>query len=151
MVMYFDDFNVDQEFTTPSRTITEADVAAFSAWTGDVNPIHTDAVFAAKSRFGQRLAHGLLGISHCMGLMSRINIFEGSAVAMLSIDGWQFLKPIFIDDTIHVRIRITEKRLASNGRHGVIGRHFDLINQKGEVVQSGESAVMVALAHEPNN
>ncbi len=149
MVMYFDAFEIGQEFTTPARTITEADVAAFSSWTCDVNPIHTDAAFASQSRFGQRLAHGLLGISHCMGLMSRINIFEGSAVAMLGIDNWRFLKPLFINDTIHVRIRITEKRLTSNGKHGLIGRHFDLINQNGEIVQAGESSVMVALGPEP--
>ncbi len=145
MTMYYEDFEVGQEFLTPARTITETDIVAFAVWTGDVNPVHTDAVFAAKTRFGQRLGHGVLGIAQCMGLMSRINIFEGSAVAMLGIDEWRFIKPIFIDDTVHARITIIGKRLASSGRYGIIDRQFDLINQKDEVIQSGKSGVMVRL------
>src|SRR5699024_8600760 len=143
--MYYEDFQSGQEFVTPARTITEADIVNFSVWTGDVNPIHTDAVFASKTRFGQRLGHGVLGIALCMGLMSRTNIFEGSALAMLGVENWKFLKPIFINDTVHVRISITNKRLTSNGQYGIIERQFELINQDDEVLQRGDSAVLVAL------
>ncbi|MFA7438227.1 MaoC/PaaZ C-terminal domain-containing protein [Castellaniella sp.] len=149
MVLYFEDFEEGQTFITPGKTVTEADVAAFSAWTGDVNPIHTDAVFAANTRFGQRLGHGLLGVAWCMGLMSRIGIFEGSALAMLGLDDWKFLKPIYINDTIHVRITITDKRLTSGGKTGIINRQFELINQHEEVIQRGHSGVLVMLRPAP--
>lgn len=145
MTMYYHDFEVGQEFITPARTITETDVVAFSVWTGDMNQVHTDAEFSAKTRFGQRLGHGVLGISLCMGLMSRTNIFEGSAMAMLGIDNWRFLKPIFINDTVHVKIKITGTKLTSSGKQGIIDRQFELINHKDEVLQRGDSAVMVTL------
>lgn len=145
MVMYYNDFEEGQEFTTPARTITEADIVNFSVWTGDVNPIHTDAVFASKTRFGQRLGHGVLGIALCMGLMSRTNIFEGSALAMLGVENWKFIKPIFINDTVHVRISIQGKRLTSSGEYGIIERQFELINQNNEVLQRGNSGVLVTL------
>ena len=51
------------------RTITEADVAQFAALTGDMHPQHTDAVWAAGSRFGERVAHGMLVLSFCVGLV----------------------------------------------------------------------------------
>ena len=59
MPMYFEDFQVGQRFTTPARTVTEADVVNFAGVSGDYNPIHTDAEFAKNTPFGQRIAHGL--------------------------------------------------------------------------------------------
>jgi acyl dehydratase len=143
MALFFDDLAVGQEFTTPARTITESDVGQFSGLTGDYNPIHTDAEFASATRYGQRLVHGLFGVSVCIGLMSRIGIFEGSAVALLGVDEWRFRSPIFIGDTVRCRIRILGKRLTSSGETGVIQRRFELLNQRGEIVQDGRMDVMV--------
>ena len=111
-----------KEFTTPARTITETDVVQFSGLTGDYNPIHTDAEFAAGTRYGQRIVHGLFGVSVCIGLMSRTGIFEGSAVALLGVDEWHFRAPIFIGDTVRCRIHILGKRLTSSGETGVVQR-----------------------------
>ena len=64
----FDAFEVGQRFETPRRTITEADIVAFSGLSGDYNPVHTDEVFAAGTEFGSRIAHGPMGIGMAFGL-----------------------------------------------------------------------------------
>ncbi|MEP9383058.1 MaoC/PaaZ C-terminal domain-containing protein [Nocardioides cheoyonin] len=143
MALYFEDFEEGQTFVTPARTVTEADVVSFAAWTGDYNPVHTDAEFARGTRFGQRIGHGVLGVSLCLGLMSRIGVFEGSAVALLGIDDWRFRLPLLIDDTVHCRITIVGTRLTSSGTTGVLQRRFELVNQRGEVLQDGRMDVMV--------
>jgi acyl dehydratase len=143
MALFYADLAEGQEFTTPARTITETDVVQFSGLTGDCNPIHTDAEFAAGTRYGQRIVHGLFGVSVCIGLMSRTGIFEGSAVALLGVDEWRFRAPIFIGDTVRCRIHILGKRLTSSGETGVVQRRFELLNQRGDIVQDGRMDVMV--------
>ena len=147
---YFEDFAEGQRLETPARTVTEADVVSFASWTGDNNPLHTDAEFAAASRFGQRIAHGLLGVSLCLGLTSRIGAFEESAVALLGIDGWRFRAPVLIGDTVRCRIDITDLRRTSGGDAGVVGRAFTLLNQRDEVVQEGRMDILVRCRDAPS-
>ena len=133
-------------FDSPARTITETDVVTFAGLSGDYNAIHTDVEFAKNTQFGQRVAHGLLGVSVITGLMSREGTFEGTAIALLGINNWKFLKPIFIGDTVFVRYTITEKRVSnSNPGTGIINRAYELINQRGEVVQKGEMPVLMKM------
>jgi acyl dehydratase len=144
--LYFEDFaqfSDHDALVTPARTVTEADIVSFAAWTGDYNPVHTDAVSSAAGRFGERIAHGALGLSLCLGLASRTGAFEGSAVALLGVDGWRFAAPIRIGDTVHVRIRIVGTRLTSSGDTGVVQREFSLLNQDGVITQQGRLDVLV--------
>ncbi|HEY9294404.1 MAG TPA: MaoC/PaaZ C-terminal domain-containing protein [Microlunatus sp.] len=140
---YFEDFSVGQQFTTPGRTISEADVMSFAAWTGDNNQVHTDAEFASGTRYGQRIVHGMLGASLCLGLISRIGVFEGSSVALLGIDNWRFTNPIFIGDTLTCTVDIVGIRLTSKGNTGVVQRELKLRNQRGEVVQQGRMDILI--------
>jgi len=140
--MFFNDFEPDQVFTTAGRTITETDLTMFSMLTGDWNPIHCDAEYAKATRFGERLVHGSFGIGLAIGMMHGLGIFETSAVAMLGIADWRFEKPILIGNTLHLRLTIIDKELGRSGRTGRIGRRFELINEKGEVVQFGRSDVL---------
>ena len=149
--LYFEDFFVDQTFVTPGKTITEADVANFAAWTGDNNQVHTDVEFAKQTRYGQRIVHGMLGASLCLGLIARIGAFEGSAVALLGIDGWRFTHPVFIGDTLTCTVTIVGTRLTSKGNTGVVQRELSLLNQSGEVVQQGRMDIlMLTRAHAIN-
>lgn len=141
--LYFEDFAVGQTFTTPGRTITEADVMSFAAWTGDNNQVHTDVEFAKQTRYGQRIVHGMLGASLCLGLIARMGPFEGSAVALLGIDGWRFTNPVFIGDTVTCTIEIVGTRLTSKGNTGVVQRELKLINHRGEVVQQGRMDILM--------
>ncbi len=140
--MFFNDFGPDQVFTTAGRTITETDLTMFSMLTGDWNPIHSDAEYAKATRFGERLVHGSFGVGLAIGMMHGLGIFETSAVAMLGIADWRFEKPILIGNTLHLRLTIIDKEIGRSGRTGRIGRRFELINEKGEVVQSGRSDVL---------
>lgn len=143
MPLYLDDLKAGQTFVTPGRTITEADVMSFAAWTNDNNQVHTDVEFAKNTRYGQRIVHGMLGASLCLGLIARTGVFEGSAVALLGIDQWQFTAPVFIGDTLTCTVEILSARRTSSGKYGVVERQLTLRNQHGETVQSGRMDVMV--------
>jgi acyl dehydratase len=143
MPHYLEDLEAGQTFVTPGRTITEADVVSFASWTNDNNQIHTDVEFAKGTRFGQRIVHGMLGASLCLGLIARTGVFEGSAVALLGIDQWTFPLPVFIGDTVTCTVEILSTRLTSSGTTGIVERLVVLRNQRGEIVQRGRMDLMV--------
>jgi acyl dehydratase len=143
MPLYFEDFQVGQRFTTPARTVTEADIVNFAGISGDYNPIHTDAEFARSTPFGAPIAHGLLVLSMLTGLRQRSGHFEGTIIAWLEIKNYRFLKPVFIGDTVHGETEILEKRETSRPDRGILVQKVRVLNQKGEVVQEGEFVTMV--------
>jgi len=138
-----EDFVVGQVDTSRARTVTETDVVTFSWLSGDVNPMHTDAEHSARSPMGQRIAHGALGLSMATGLSASLGYLEGTAIAALGVDEWRFLKPILFNDTIHLRATIVSARPTSKADRGVLVRRMDLINQHGDVVQTGLMTTMV--------
>ena len=144
MTYYFEDFQPGQVFVSQARTITESDIVSFAGWSWDTNPVHTDAVSAEHGRFGERIAHGLLGLSVAMGLASRLGVFEACSIALLGIDKWQFRRPLLVGDTVRCRVEILNTRLASKADAGVLRRRFTLLNQRGEEVQDGEIGLMVS-------
>jgi 3-hydroxybutyryl-CoA dehydratase len=96
-------------FVSRGRTVTETDVVLFASLTGDFNPQHTDAAWAAKSPFGERIAHGLLVVSYAVGLVP----FDGSRIAAFRrLDKVVFKRPVRIGDTIRVEGRIARLRTA---------------------------------------
>ena len=138
-----EEFEVGQVDESRARTITETDVVTFSWVSGDVNPMHTDAVHSAKSPIGQRIAHGALGLSIATGLSASIGYLDGTAIAALGIDEWKFIKPILFNDTIHLRATVVSARPTSKPDRGVLVRRMELVNQHGDVVQSGLMTTMV--------
>lgn len=143
MVMYYDDFKVGDRFTSPGRTVTETDVVMFAGLSGDYNPLHTNEEFCKDTIFGERIAHGLLGLSILTGLSTRLGIFDGSAIAFLGINDWKFKKPILIGDTIYFDMEVVEMRETSKEDRGIIFRKFELKNQHHEIVQQGVLPIMV--------
>jgi acyl dehydratase len=140
---YLEDLHAGDVFTSAARTITETDVVAFAGLSGDFNPIHTDVEFAKDTPYGQRVVYGLLGLSMLTGLLDRTGLFSGSAIAMLGIRDWTFTAPMFIGDTIRFRLTITDVRRTSSGDRGVVKRHFELLNQRDEVVQQGHIDLLI--------
>jgi acyl dehydratase len=140
---YFEDFQVGDRFVSPGRTIGHYEIAQFAGLSGDFNAIHTDDTFAAASMFGQRIAHGLLGLSIATGLALRLGIWNACVIALLGVNDWKFLQPILAGDTIHVVVEIIETRLTSDGQRGVLGRRYTLVNQRGETVQQGLLPLLV--------
>jgi acyl dehydratase len=95
------------EFTTRGRTITEGDLTSFSALTGDWHPQHSDAEWAARSRFEGRVAHGMLVLSYALGLMP----FDPERViALRGLESATFKRPVAIGDTISVRCKVEATR-----------------------------------------
>ncbi|MBX6377921.1 MAG: MaoC family dehydratase N-terminal domain-containing protein [Clostridia bacterium] len=143
MGLYFEDFQVGDVYTTPGRTVTEHDVMAFAGLSGDYNQLHTDEEFARGTMFGTRIAHGLLGLAIASGLKQRLGLFDGTAMAFLSVRNWDFKGPIKLGDTVHVRLTIADKRETSKPDRGVLVQKVELVNQRGETVQEGEHVLMI--------
>lgn len=140
---FLEDFAAGQVFVTRGRTVAEADVVGFAATTWDTNEVHTDATSAARGRFGERIAHGMLGLSYAMGLVSGLGVFEGSSVALLGVEEWRFVAPITIGTTIHVRLEIIGVRRTSAGDSGVVDRRFTVLDAEDQVLQTGRIPLMV--------
>jgi len=146
MTMYLEDFVVGQSFVSSGRTVTEADLTFFNMLSGDWNPIHADAVFAAGTRFGERIVAGAFGIALLTGFMHQMGIFDGSAVAMLSLDDWRFRLPITVGSTLRLHLTITEVQevqQGKSGRTGRLGRHLQLLDGKDRVIQDGHSPLLI--------
>lgn len=142
----FEDFVVGQVFETRARTITETDVVTFAGWSWDTNPVHTDAPGQVGGRFGQRIAHGALGLSISLGLVSNLGVFEDCAVALLGVDEWRFIAPILIGDTLRCRVEVVGTRLTSSGSTGVVERRLTLRKDGDVVVQQGRMDLLVTTA-----
>jgi len=135
---FFEDLKVGQEYTSPGRTVTETDVVLFAGLSGDYNVLHTDAEHMKGSLFGERIAHGLLGLAIQQGLASRGE--PTAAHGCFTGIKWKFKGPIRLGDTIHVRSRIAGLGDATTPGHGLVTMERQVINQRGEVVQEGETA-----------
>ncbi|HWK45616.1 MAG TPA: MaoC/PaaZ C-terminal domain-containing protein [Stellaceae bacterium] len=141
--LYFEDFEPGQEFISSARTITEADLTIFAMLSGDWNPVHVDEEFAKASAYGKRVVHGLYGPAIMTGFLQQLGIFDGSAIAMLNISQLNFLKPLLVGDTVHMRLTILDARPTKDGTRGVVGRKFRLVKHGGEVAQEMLSDVLV--------
>ncbi len=137
----FTDLAVGDEWESPGRTVTEADVASFAALTGDFNPLHVDHQAARRGVFRRPIAHGLLGLSFAAGLTSAAPRVD--TLAFLGLLEWTFSKPIFFGDTIRILSRVEALEPRSNGRRGVVTWRRRVVNQEGATVQEGRTQTLV--------
>lgn len=139
----FDEFNVDEEFTTASRTITESDVVTFAGLSGDFNPIHMDKEFADNTPLKGRVAHGMLIESIATGLGNQLGIFEGTTIAVLSMT-INYKAPVKFGDTIHLQLKVLEKKETSKPDRGIVSFQTNVLNQRDEIVIDGQWLVLMA-------
>ena len=142
--LYFEEFQQGASFATRGRTVTETDIVNFAGVTGDYNPMHTDAEYAKKTMFGERIAHGMLGLSFVVGMTYQLGFLEGTILAFLEINQWKFRAPIKIGDTIHVEATVSELKDAPRLGGGLVITSLKLVNQRGEVTQKGEMTFLMA-------
>jgi acyl dehydratase len=140
---YFEEFSPGATHSSAARTILESDLFAFSELTGDHNPLHLDAEFASRSVFGQRIAQGLLGLSIASGLLTQLGFIDGTLLAFRELT-WKFSLPIFIGDTIQANAKVTDLRALARLGGGAVTFDVEVLNQRGERVQSGQWMVLVA-------
>ncbi|TWU37311.1 MaoC family dehydratase [Novipirellula artificiosorum] len=137
--VYLEDMKVGDSWRSPSREITADDVADFALLTGDNDPLHSSD--AARSPFGEPVAHGLLGLSVLAGLSSEYP--NAATLALVGISDWQFEAPIFFGD--RVQVCTTVEQIQSHGRRsGRVTWIRQLLNQHGKVVQRGRFVTLVA-------
>jgi acyl dehydratase len=126
----FDELVVGERFVTPARSVSEADIAQFAALTGDTHPQHVDAAWAAGSRFGEQIAHGLLVLSLAAGSMP----FDPErVVALRRVADAVFKQPVLIGDTVHVEGEVTDAR-AIDDDNGLVECRWRVLNQHGRLV-----------------
>lgn len=142
--MYFEEFEVGQKIITLPRTITESDVVSFAGLSGDYNQIHTDAEFSKNTQYGQRIAHGLLGLSIASGLAMRTGVLEGTVLFFREINEWKFSRPIFLGDTIHVVIDVLQTKPMPRFGGGLIVVSLDVKNQRDETTMKGNWTLLLA-------
>lgn len=140
------DLHVGMAFRSPGRTITDADLVGFAGLTGDFSELHTSEVYAQKSQFGRRVAHGMLGLAYAHGLMwARTGELRETAIAFLGISDWRFLEPIFVGDTIFVNYRICELRESkSRPTQAIATFEVSVVDQNDRIVQRGKKALLVS-------
>ena len=122
-----------------SKTISDEDIRAFAGLTGDHNPVHLDEEYAAGTRFGRRIAHGMLGASLISAVLA--NELPGRGTVYLS-QSLQFTAPVFPGDTVTARVTVTKVREDKP----IVTLDTVCVNQHGEMVVKGEAVVLLTVA-----
>lgn len=141
--LYWEEWELNAEFVTPGRTVTEADIVQFAGISGDYNPLHVDEEFCKNTQFGTRIAHGPLVYAIAAGLLFQLHLYDDTLIAFLGFDSLKFTMPVKAGDTIHAKIRVLEKRETSKADRGVMKRQLLVVNQRNEIVQEGIQAFLL--------
>jgi len=120
-----------------TKTITDEDIRKFADASGDHNPLHLDEEFAKTTRFGRRIAHGMLSASLISALIAGDLPGEGSIYLAQTL---QFVAPVFPDDTVTAKVTIVSQREDKP----IVKLATVCTNQHGEVVVKGEATVLVS-------
>jgi acyl dehydratase len=138
---YFEDYETGVTRETRGRTITETDIVLHAGQSGDFYPHHMDAEWCKTQDFRQRIAHGTLIFTVAVGLTA--GEINPEAISY-GYDRLRFVKPVFIGDTLHVRVTLKEKREApKRPGHGIVVELLEAFNQRQEVVLACEHLLMV--------
>ena len=121
----FRDLTAGDRFSTAARTVRESDILEFAGLTGDLHPQHVDPEWAAGSRFGEQIAHGLLVLSFAVGLLP---LDPDRVVALRRVGDAVFKQPVKIGDTLHVEGEITRTR-ELDSEHGLVEARLRIVNQ----------------------
>lgn len=138
--VYFEEFIVGSERTTFGRTITETDIVLHAGQSGDFYPHHMDAEWCKQQPFGQRVAHGTLIFTIAVGLTAGdMNPLAFS----YGYDRLRFVKPVFIGDTLYVKITLKEKRDHKRQEMGMVCESLEVFNQRSELVMVCDHLLLV--------
>jgi acyl dehydratase len=134
-----------------ARTLTESELGLACMLSTDWHPIHADASYAASSAVGQRVFQGGYGVLLALGLATRFPSVGARNALALGMEGWRFLAPLFIGDTVHVEVEITGLRRTSDGKRIAVQKRIRLVKHGGEIAQEGTASSLVYLGAEDND
>lgn len=121
---------VGMKFRTSTRTVTEADLITFITWAGIVNPLFTDARFSTDVEgYKGRLVPGMITYCFSEGLIAQTGVMRGTGIAMLGAKELNHVGPVFVGDTLHSVVEITESRATSKPGRGVLTSDIRVRNQ----------------------
>ena len=133
---YFDELEIGETLRTHRRTITEADIVQFAGLSGDFFYAHTDDIAARESIFEKRVAHGYFVLSAAAGLF--VDPAPGPVLANYGLENLRFVKPVYIGDTIQVRLTCKQKTakdpIEGQPLQGVVAWDVEVTNQDAEAV-----------------
>jgi len=118
------------------KRFEDTDVAAFAALSGDYNPLHMESEFASRTKFGQRVVHGMLVASYVSTLVG-MRLPGVGALWMQQSFRWR--KPVFLGDTVEFTLEVTQKSPGAR----LLAIKISATNQNGIQVMDGEGAVHV--------
>jgi acyl dehydratase len=138
---FFEDLAVGDSFYIPSRTVTEANFAAFQTVSGDNHPIHYDIEYCRERGYAGLLAHGFQVLCFtAAGAGNFAHIIGDSLIAFIEQSS-KFLKPVYPGDTLYPALTIAA--LKPQRTTGVVTVAVSVHNQKNELVLSGEQKYLL--------
>jgi len=143
--IFADDLKIGQTFAGEAREISDVQFADFARMTGDDHPIHYDDAYAKKTRYGKRLAHGLLVTSMtALGATAMSRRIEDAMIAFVE-QGTRFLKPVFVGDTVRSEFRVESIERKPGRDNALVRFNVRLVNGHGETVLEGFHKYLLAL------
>ena len=134
--MCFDDLQPGQTFSAGPRTIERAEIDAFAALSGDRTALHSDEAYARTTPFGGLVAHGALVLAVGTGLAFDVGIFEGTVLAIRSMD-IRFDRPVFPGDALTLKLAVVSKDPQPRVDRGRVSFSVQLWNEHGKPTMSG--------------
>lgn len=138
----YDDWVIGQVYETGRRTVTEADIVMFAGLSGDYNQLHTDAVFAAETPYGEKIAHGALVFAISTGLMDHSGMIDGVVIGFLEAK-MKWVAPVKAGDTISLKVCPVDKKMTKNPERGIVVLKLEVVNQLEKVVCEQEWTSMI--------
>jgi 3-hydroxybutyryl-CoA dehydratase len=141
--IFADDLIIGQVFVGESRSVGDGEFRSFADITGDDHPIHYDDAYAAKTRYGRRLAHGLLVMSMtALGATAMSRQIEDAMIAFVE-QGARFLKPVFVGDTLTSRFEVAEVTPKPGRGIALVRFNVSLANDRSEIVLEGHHCYLL--------
>lgn len=140
-----DDFKVGDVYTTGGITVTETHVVNWAGLTGDFYPLHVNSEYAARTQFGERLAHGPMIFALAVGQVALAGFGEDAVIAWLGADELRMLAPVRIGDTVRVKVEVRETSITSNPKKGIQVWRYTVQNQRDETVMHFDYRMMFHL------
>jgi len=139
---YGDEYRIGDIYQTAAITVTETHIVNWAGLTMDFYPLHMDKEYAARTSFGERLAHGPMIFALAVGLVGMTGIGGTAVIAWLGADNMRMHKPVKIGDTIRVEVEVRDQRPTSNPGRGVQTWRYTVKNQRDEAVMTFDYTMM---------
>lgn len=141
--LFAEDLAIGLTFAGAPRAITDEEFGLFARLTGDDHPIHYDDAFAARTRFGKRLAHGLLLMSMTALGATALSRRLHDAMVAFAEQRCRFLRPVFVGDVVTSRFDVAAIERKPGRDTALVRFNVRLVNKAGEAVLEGEHAYLL--------